>query len=341
MIDFLKACPKVEHHVHIEGATPPGIYLKLAKENGVSLPFDSVIDGYKYFKYKNLINFLEVYSTCTTAIQKPDDFETLIDAFAYSRMVENIRYCEFYISLSLHILHELNPEEILSVIGIACRRAEIKYNIKLRCIPDISRDRDIGIALDALKAIIRGKSEYIIGIGLGGSERTDTKRFAGIFQTAIDAGLKPVVHAGEWRGTQVIWDSINYLGALRIGHGITAVKDHQLMEFLATTQIPVEVCPSSNIRVGLVGMHDHPVSEMVRSGLNVTIHSDDPAMFDTSLWNELAYLVNYRGFTEIDIISILRSNINASFMTMAEKKKHFDELNGFLANRVLEGKINE
>lgn len=330
MNDWISLVPKCEFHIHLEGSTSPETYLALAKQNDVELPFHTIEEGHHYFQYKNLINFLEVYSTCTTAIRKPEDFYMLIDDFAKSRADENIRYCEFFISLSLHILHELNPEEILEVVARACRQAEIKYNIKLRCIPDISRDREIGIALDALKAVIRKKSEYVIGLGLGGSERVDSKKFAGIFALAADAGLKTVAHAGEWKDTQVIWDVIKNLNVARIGHGITAVKDRQLMDFLYVTQIPIEVCPTANIKVNLVNeMAHHPVFNMIGAGLNVTVHSDDPVLFGTSLVNELRHL-KMSGLEDFHLVDILRRNINATFMPVSEKKTFFDELNGFL-----------
>lgn len=337
---WLKEVPKTELHVHLEGATTPETYLELAEKNGVSLPFTTPEDGYRYFHFVNLVHFLEVYHTCTTAIRKPEDFRMLIDRFAKSRMEENIRYCEFYISLSLHIMHELDPVDVLSEIGIACRQAEVKYDIKLRCIPDVSRDRDIGIALDALKAVIRGKSEYIIGLGLGGSERNDSKKFAGIFSTANQAGLKLVAHAGEWRDSQVIWDAVNHLGAQRIGHGFTATKDPQLMDFLVATQIPIEVCPSSNIRVGLVPEGGtHPIKEMIRRGLNITVHSDDPTMFGTTLTKELEDLTQgVDPLSEQEMIALLKRNINASFMPVAEKKMYFDQLNGFLIKNGIDKK---
>lgn len=334
-MDWLKEVPKIELHVHLEGATPPTTYLELAKKNDVPLPFTTPEDGYRYFNFVNLVHFLDIYHTCTTTIRKPEDFHVLIDRFAKTRTEENIKYCEFYISLSLHILHELDPVRVLSEVGIACRNAEVKYDIKLRCIPDISRDRDIGIALDALKAIIRGKSEYIIGLGLGGSERTDSKKFAGIFSTAAQSGLKLVAHAGEWRESQVIWDAINHLGANRIGHGFTAVKDQQLVDFLVATQIPIEVCPTSNVRVGLIdSVENHPVFDLIRAGVNVTVHSDDPSMFGTTLTKELENLTKGpRALSEKEMIELLCRNINASFMPVAEKKAHFDQLNGFLSKK--------
>lgn len=328
-MNWIKDCPKTELHIHLEGATTPATYLELARSNGVNLPFTTVDEGERYFKYKNLVHFLEVYHTCTTAIRKPEDFYLLVDRFAKSRADENIRYCEFYISLALHVLHEVNPEEILSVVARACRQAEIKYNIKLRCIPDISRDRDIGVALDSLKATIRKKSEYIIGFGLGGSERGDSKKFAGLFATAADSGLRLVAHAGEWKDSQVMWDVVRNLNVERIGHGITCVKDPQLMEFLAITQIPIEVCPTSNVRVGLVdSFESHPIFAMEKAGLNVTINSDDPTMFDTTLTDEILVLRSF--LDDGRVVKFLKRNINASFLRHIEKKAYFDELNGYL-----------
>jgi aminodeoxyfutalosine deaminase len=328
-MQWLQDVPKVELHCHLEGSTSPETYLRLAKENGVNLPFTTAEEGRGYFQFKNLVHFLEVYHTCTTAIRKPADFHFLIDQFAKSRAAENIRYCEFFVSLALHILHEVNPEEALAAIAKACRQAEIKYNIKLRCIPDISRDRDIGVSLDALKATIRKKNEYIIGFGLGGSERTDSKKFAGLFTTAADSGLRVVAHAGEWRDTGVIWDVIKHLGALRVGHGVTIMQDKELVDFMVNTQIPIEVCPTGNIKVGLFTQDTHPVVDMINAGLNVTIHSDDPVLFGTTMWQELAYL-QHRGVQDDGLVSVLRRNINASFMPVVEKKLYFDELNGFL-----------
>ena len=328
--DWLIDVPKVHLHVHLEGATDPETYLELSKQNNIALPFTTAEDGYKYFEYVNFVHFLDVFKTCVEAIRKEEDFYILIDRFAKQQASQNIKYAEFYISMSLHIMHGLDPNRVLSIIGHACRKAESDYDIQLRCIPDISRDREMGIALDVLKATIRSKSEYIIGFGIGGSERTDTKSFAGLFMTAKQAGLRLVAHAGEWRGTQVIWDAINSLGVERIGHGITAIKDQQLMDFLKVTQIPIEISPTSNRCTGLVAPdQEHPIHEMIRAGLNITVSSDDPVMFSTTLTKEFQKL-RKEGLSDIDLVELLQRNINSSFMGMAEKKDFLDDLKKYL-----------
>lgn len=339
-LTWLDKAPKTHLHIHLEGATTAQTYLELAEKNKITLPFQTVEDGNRYFEFVNLIHFLDVYHTCTTAVRTPDDFHVMIERLAKSEVEQNVRYCEFFISLSLHILHEMDPIPLLSAINIACRDMESKYDIKLRCIPDISRDRDIGIALDALKAVIRSKSEYIIGFGLAGSERNDSKKFAGIMQTAAQSGLRVVAHAGEWRDSQVIWDAINYINAERIGHGITCVKDKQLMDFLAATQLPIEVCPTSNYRTQLVKAGEpHPIHEMIKHGLNVTVNADDPTMFNTSLNREFRKLGEY-GLTDPQLVQLLKRNINASFMSMADKKIQFNRLQGFLTEHNIKSEEN-
>lgn len=328
--NWLLEVPKVELHIHLEGATSPETFLELSKKNNIALPFNTVEEGRKQFQYVGFMQFLDMFKACVQAIRDENDFYILIDRFAADQARQNIRYAEFFISMSLHIMHGLDPSRVLSVIGHACRKAEADYGIKLRCIPDISRDRELGIALDVLKSLIRNKSEYIIGLGLGGSERNDTKSFAGLFITAKQVGLRTVVHAGEWKGTQVIWDAINSLGAERIGHGITIVKDPTLIEFLKATQIPIEVSPTSNRCTGIIPQDQpHPIHEMVRLGLNVTVNSDDPTFFGVSLTDEFVKLHD-EGMSDSDLVRLLHNAVNSSFMSMADKKTQLDELRKYL-----------
>lgn len=326
---WTEKAPKIHLHIHLEGATSPETYLKLARKHDVILPFSNGTDGYKFFQYQSLEHFLMMFRSCTNAICDPQDFLLLIDQFAKAQVAQNVKYCEFYVSLSLYAMRDMDLDQILVNIAHACVKAQLDYGIELHCIPDVSRDRKIEIAGRCIEAIVRNRSKYIIGIGLGGSEQKSTADFQKVFEFASQAGLKTVAHAGEARDTDVIWEAINSLHVMRIGHGVSAITDLTLMEHLKETQLPLEVCPTSNYCTGLIREDEvHPIHLMIKEGLNVTINSDDPMLFNTTLNGELLKLQK-AGLTDIQLKELLMRNINAAFITEPEKDKYRRQLDDF------------
>lgn len=333
-MDWLTTVPKVELHVHLEGATDFATYLKLAQNNSVVCPFSTVTEARQQFRYSNLEHFLTLYRECISSIRQPADFVLLMQQFIQDRLAQNIKYCEFFVSLSSYMTRDMNPDTILSTISAMCQEAQQKYGLELRCIPDISRERTLPLAQKCLEAIIRNRNTYIIGVGLGGSEQNGCRMFAPLFAMARQMGLYVVAHAGETRDSIIIWEAINDLRVARIGHGIAAVSDSALMNYLATSQLPLEVCPTSNYYTGIIpAAESHPVHLMIKRGLNVTINSDDPVMFDTTLTKEFQ-LLRAHGVNEYALFVLLCNNVKASFMNDAAKvqwltnlQTHFDTYN--------------
>lgn len=329
MKHWLEDAPKIHLHVHLEGATSPETYLELAKKHDVILPFSNGQDGQKLFQYQSLEHFLMMFRSCTNSICDPEDFLMLIDHFAKAQVAQNVKYCEFFISLALYAMRDMDLDQILVNVAHGCVKAQLDHGIELRCIPDISRDRKIDIGGRCAEAIVRNRSKYIIGIGLGGSEQKSTAAFQKVFEFVRHAGLKTVAHAGEARDANVLWEAINSLHVMRIGHGISAITDLALMEYLRESQLPLEVCPTSNYRTGLVRKEEeHPIYFMIKEGLNVTVNSDDPMLFNTTLNDELLNLQK-GGLTDTQLKELLIRNINAAFMTDTEKDLYRRQLEDY------------
>jgi len=311
--------PKVELHVHIEGAADADTYFDIARKNRVSLPVKSRHEWNSFFEFRDFPHFVEVYTAAVNCMRKTEDYGLLIDNFFKHQAEQNIVYSEAYLSASF-IIEQFEDEAVLDVIEAAMLAGQEKYGCVVRLIPDIARmvpetqDR-------VLEFVLKGKKrELFIGLGLGGLENGfPPGLFVESFEEARRAGLRTVAHAGEAAGPESIWGAIEDLKVERIGHGVRCVEDPALVEALRLRQVPLEVCPVSNYCLGIVKQGEvHPIREMFDAGLNCCINSDDPAMFSTSLINEYETLSSF-GFSWPDIKQFNRNALEASFMSNLEK----------------------
>jgi adenosine deaminase len=317
--DHLRAMPKFELHVHIEGAADADTYFEIAQKNKVSLPAKSRQEWRRFFEFRDFPHFIEVYTAAVNCMHKTDDYGLLIDNFFKHQAEQNIVYSEAYLSASF-IIERFEDEAILDVIEAAMLAGQEKYGCVVRLIPDIARmvpetqDR-------VLEFVLKGKKrDLFIGLGLGGLETGfPPGLFIESFEEARRAGLRTVAHAGEAAGPESIWGAIEELKVERIGHGIRCVEDPVLVETLRSRQVPLEVCPVSNYCLGIVKQDEmHPIREMFNAGLNCCINSDDPAMFSTSLVNEYETLASF-GFSWPELQQFNRNALQASFLNDADK----------------------
>jgi adenosine deaminase len=317
--DHLRAMPKFELHVHIEGAADADTYFEIAQKNKVSLPAKSRQEWRRFFEFRDFPHFIEVYTAAVNCMHKTDDYGLLIDNFFKRQAEQNIVYSEAYLSASF-IIEQFEDEAILDVIEAAMLAGQEKYGCVVRLIPDIARmvpetqDR-------VLEFVLKGKKrDLFIGLGLGGLENGfPPGLFIESFEEARRAGLRTVAHAGEAAGPESIWGAIEELKVERIGHGIRCVEDPVLVETLRSRQVPLEVCPVSNYCLGIVKQDEiHPIREMFDAGLNCCINSDDPAMFSTSLVNEYETLASF-GFSWPELQQFNRNALQASFLNDADK----------------------
>lgn len=318
-IRFVEEMPKVELHVHIEGAVSPDTYWHLAEKNRVKLPVESLQEWKDFFKFKSFAHFIDVYILAVSTIKKPEDYKTIIKDFFRYQKSQNIVYTEAFLSASF-MIESFNQEELLHNIKEALIEGEKEYGVEVRLIPDIARN--VPDSADAVvDFVINGFKEGVfIGLGLGGLEQGyPAEKFKKQFQRAGEAGLNLVAHAGEGVGAESVLSAIENLKVQRIGHGIRVLEDENVVSLTKEMQIPFEVCPNSNYRLKIVPENEnHPIAEMIKQGLLCTLNSDDPLMFSTSLIGEYKLLLE-QGLELETLIQLNKNTINSSFLTDVEK----------------------
>lgn len=330
----LRAMPKAEIHVHVEGATNAETYYQIAQQNRVDLPVNSLDEWKSFFKFRDFPHFILVYQQATKCLQTPEDYTLMIESFYQKQSEENILYTEAFLSASF-LTQKFEDEEILQAIATGCAAGEAKYHCQINLIPDLAREIPES-QHRVLEFILKGKEQGLfIGLGIGGLEvGYPPELFTDTFLEAHRQGLRVVAHAGEAVGAESIWGAVNTLKAERIGHGIRCLDDPKLVELLRQRQIPLEVSPQSNYCLGVVDRdRPHPIRQMVDAGLYCTVNSDDPAMFSTSLTKEYLTLAD-QGFNWEELWQLNLNTLEATFLDEAEKDKYRIEWEKFLLGQI-------
>jgi len=305
--------PKVELHVHIEGAIPHAALFELIKKYGGDPSVPDVTALEKRFKYNDFSQFIEAWSWKNDYLREYEDFSYIAESVACDLAQQNIIYAEMFFSPSLFTRRGLNVQELTHAIRSGLSRIpRIEIALIADLVRDYGPDREM-ITLEQLQEVI---NLGVIGIGIGGSEHEFPPRpFKPLYEEARKMGFHTNAHAGEAAGAQSIWEAIRYLGAERIGHGTRTREDADLEKYLAEHKIPLEMCPGSNVRTGVVsGFSGHPIREYFDKGLMVTVNTDDPKMFQTSLAEEYRQLEQICGFTKPEICQLILSAIRSSWL---------------------------
>lgn len=319
--DLLDRAPKVELHLHLEGAIPPATLWEIIQGHGGDPDVRSLEQLEQRFTYRDFPHFIDTWWWMTGYLRTADDFTHAAAAVAGSLASQNIVYAEASFSPTDFARHGLTPQQL----GMAIRRgldSVAGTRIVLNC--DLVRDPGPERAAATLRDVVEiADSADVRGITIGGSEQSHPPEpFAPVYATAAAAGLRRTAHAGEAAGPQSIWGAIRSLGVERIGHGVRAIEDPELVEHLVDTQLPVEVCPTSNLRTGVAAdWATHPVGALLGAGANVTINTDDPAMFHCDLAGELRLLVEHFGPDLVDAERLTLAAIDASWLEPAEQHR--------------------
>jgi adenosine deaminase len=322
---FIEQMPKVELHVHLEGSIKPEALLIIAQRNNIKLPAETPAELTNFFKFKNFRHFVEVYTLITSCLKTVDDYELISYQFGCECARQNIRYAEVTFSLATNCrLTGLRWQEILEGLNAGRARAIKEFSIDWGWVFDILRDEQNSQTW-ITDAAISAKNDGVVAVGLSGNEdTTKAETFAKNIERTHKNGLGFVPHAGETCGPESIWPVINLLNADRIGHGVRCIEDPNLMDFLKQKQIPLEICPTSNICIGVFqNFKTHSLRSLWDAGIYITINSDDPALFNTDLNNEYKILVNYFDFSLSDIEKVSLNALHASFLP-ASKKQQLD-----------------
>lgn len=324
---LLQSVPKAEIHLHAEAIIGKNSIKTLYKKNLGKDMSDQEISN--IFTYGNLSEFIESFLEIQRLFKSPEDFNLLFDDIIVYLEENHIVYCELFLAPSTFIRNGLSYSEILAVFTARIDALYREKKIVIKLLIDISRTFGYDNAFNNYVLVKQNPSPHIIGIGLGGDEKRGAARlFADLFQQAKKEGFHVVAHAGEDAGPESIWDAINYLNIERIGHGIAAIADPELIEYLKEKQIPLEICITSNVFTKKIvsAIKDHPIKELFARGVFVTLNTDDPTFFNISLLDEYWNLHHELNFGLDDVKRVLVNGFEASFLPPAEKRAYIKKL---------------
>lgn len=345
---FIQEMPKAEIHIHLEGSITPATLLELAERHNRLDTLPSIhVDGLqKWFTFTDFPHFIDIYNTISELLRTPEDFATIAYRCGADMAAQNIRYREVTFTPITHIdLQDkgVTIEHILAGLDAGRQQAKKEFGVEMRWVFDIPRTTNFMTREDgsydpqpshrALEFALAGKDRGVIGFGLGGYEvGAPPEPFAHAFAAAKEAGLWSLPHAGETVGPESVWGSIRALNADRIGHGVRAIEDPSLLAYLKEHQIPLEVNLTSNICLHVYNrIAEHPFPHLDRMGLLLTINSDDPPLFNSTLCQEFGLLATEFGYDRANIARIARNAFVASAAEPELKRKLLAEFDEWVA----------
>ncbi|HEV7519377.1 MAG TPA: adenosine deaminase [Thermoanaerobaculia bacterium] len=322
---FVLRMPKVELHVHLEGAMRPAVLLELARRNGIDLPARDEAGLKRWFRFRDFEQFVKIYLTCSSALRNPEDFELLALDFLAEQAYQKVVYSEVHFTIGTHVAAGRDGEAIRQALAAAMAEGERRYGVEMRLIPDIVRNVGPALADTTLEWALAGRESGVVALGLSGSEaRFGNEPFARHFQAAEAAGLHRVAHAGEHAGPESIRSALELCHPERIGHGVRAVEDPGLVAELARRQMPLEVCPGSNVALGVYPtLAAHSFDRLRRAGVPLSVNTDDPAFFGTNLTREYLRLHATWGYGPAELAGFSLAALRQSFLP-AERKAEME-----------------
>lgn len=318
---FLRELPKAELHVHLEGSIAPATLLALARKHGVTLPAADEAGLAEWFRFRDFEHFVQVYLACSRCLRDPEDFVRVTRDFLLAQAERGVVYCEAHFTISTHAANGADPGEVLDALAGAVAAGEEETGVRLRLIPDIVRNVGVPPADLTLEWALAGaRRGLVVALGLSGSEaRFGCEPFAPHFAEAERRGLRRVAHAGEHAGPESV-RAVLALGAERVGHGVRSVEDPELLAELAADRVPLEVCPTSNLLLGVAAdLRSHPLTRLREAGVELSIHSDDPALFGTDLPTELERLHVGLGWSAETLTALALAAFRHAFLPAEER----------------------
>ncbi|MCT2276704.1 adenosine deaminase [Micromonospora chalcea] len=332
---FIAGLPKVELHVHHVGSASPRIVAELAARHEGRTPVPADPEALAdYFAFRDFAHFIEVYLSVVDLIRDADDVWLLTHEVARELARQQVRYAELTVTPYSHVNRGIPAPAFCEAIEDARKRAEADFGIALRWCFDIPGEAGLPAAEQTLRIALDERPDGLISFGLGGPEiGVPRPQFKPWFDQARAAGLRSVPHAGETTGPETIWDALRELGAERIGHGISAAQDPALLTYLAERRIPLEISPTSNVRTRAVPSLDaHPLPRIVEAGVPVSINSDDPPMFGTTLNDEYAVAARLLRLGPDGVAALARDAVAAAFLPPAEQARINAEIDAYRAS---------
>lgn len=328
---FVTRMPKVELHVHLEGSVRPETLLKLAKRHHIALPADDVDGLRKWYTFRDFNQFIDIYTTISTCLRTAEDIELIAREFLTGQAEQNILYSELtFTPYSQYVNNGLGFHEQIDAVNRARAWAEKELGVRMGIIVDIPRLVTSEAGLMIADWAIKRYGDGLIALGLGGPEVDNPpEKFQEAFDLVRTAGIPRILHAGETVGPPSIWSAIRVADTKRIGHGVRAIEDPKLVDYLRETQIPLEVCPTSNVCLKVYpSLEEHSLPDLLAHGLYITINSDDPPMFNTTLTNEFLLGHQTFGWNATQIQDLVLNAVEATLLPVYKRQ---DMQRSFLA----------
>jgi len=331
--NWLKELPKIELHLHIEGTLEPELLFKLAKRNSVQLPFNSIDEVKKAYQFSNLQDFLDIYYQGAEVLLLKQDFYDLTWAYLLMCKEQNVIHVEPFFDPQTHTSRGVPFETVVNGISEALADAKEKLGITSRLIMCFLRHLSEESAIETLKSS-KQFSDVIYGVGLDSAEMGNPpEKFVNVFNQAKDMGYILVAHAGEEGPASYIWSSLDVLNVQRIDHGIRAIDDPDLMLRLIETQMPLTICPLSNVKLRVFdNMASHTILDMLDLGVCVTVNSDDPSYFGGYMTENFLALYDSLALTKDQATRLIKNSIDASFAEESRKKELYNLLQTYISD---------
>ena len=328
IIELIKKIPKAELHLHIEGSLEPELMFELSERNKIEIPFKSIDEIRAAYNFNNLQSFLDIYYQGSNVLIKQQDFFDLTWAYMLKCEKENIVHAEIFFDPQAHTNRGIEFGLVIDGIYKALLKAEKELGISSKIIMCFLRHLDEEEAFKTLDQALTYKNK-IIGVGLDSSEEGNPpSKFERVFKQAMKEGFLTVAHAGEEGPPEYIWEALDLLKVKRIDHGVQCLKDKKLVQKLREEQIPLTVCPLSNVKLCVFEkLEDHNLKRLLDRGLMVTVNSDDPSYFGGYLNRNMIDCQKALNLSMEDVKKLAVNSFKSSFLNIDEKKKWIDQIN--------------
>jgi adenosine deaminase len=325
----LRKLPKVDLHVHLECAIRSDTLRRLAQSNRVDLPESLLAEGYTFRDFEDFRAAVHGIRPC---LCKASDFSLAGFELCHQHAAEGVRYFEVSFTLGAHGVRLGDWDMPISALLDGLQLGRERYGVESRVIVDHGRSQPEEVAMRALVAALKYRERGVIGFGLGGNEQRPPELFTRVFLAAIDGGLHSVPHAGEMSGAASIRGAIVHLKAERIGHGIRILEDPELVAFAREREIALEVCPTSNVMLGMVrSRQEHPLRELIEAGLTVTLNSDIPGVLRTDVTAQYTFAREQFALDDRALAKLAWAGVKASFADPKLKAELNRDINSWLA----------
>ena len=327
ILEFIKKSPKTELHLHIEGTLEPEQMFTLAKRNNIEIPFKNINDVKKAYNFSNLESFLKIYYEGAKVLIKEQDFFDLTWAYALKCKEDNIVHTEIFFDPQTHTDRGISFDIVINGIYNALKKAEKEFGLSFKIIMCFLRHLDEEAGFKILDQAFTHKDK-IFGVGLDSSEMGNPpNKYEKLFKKAIEYGFITVAHAGEEGPPEYMWEALNLLNVKRIDHGVQCLKDEKLVEKLSKNQIPLTVCPLSNIKLRVFNkLEEHNLKKMLDKKLMVMVNSDDPAYFGGYLNQNLIETQASLNLSKDDVKTLLVNSFQSSFLNEEKKREWISKI---------------